>query len=138
MACTYLHNHMIATIKKLYPGALHGVDFLVGQPLDPATGELMGLPWIASWKRPEPQPDDKAIHKKFAANEAELRAVVIREQRDACLRDSDSRTAIPPDAPASVQEKAALWVEYRQKLRDLPTQADFPFNVEWPEPPREY
>lgn len=135
MECTYLHNHMIATIKKLYPGALHGVDFLVGQPVDQKTGELTGLPWIAAWKRSEPQPDDESIHKEFAANEAEFRAVVIREQRDACLRDSDTRTAVPPDAPSAVQEQAALWVEYRQKLRDIPTQPGFPFDVEWPEPP---
>ncbi|WP_175981376.1 phage tail assembly chaperone [Burkholderia sp. BCC1630] len=135
MAVTYVHNHMIATIKKLYPGALHGVDFLVGQPVDPVTGELTSLPWIAAWKRTEPQPDDKSIHKEFAANEAEIRAVVVREQRDACLRDSDSRTAVPPDAPASVRANAALWADYRQKLRDIPTQTGFPFDVEWPEAP---
>ncbi|MBR8301727.1 hypothetical protein KDW49_13530 [Burkholderia dolosa] len=135
MECSYLHNHMIATIKKLYPGALHGVDFLVGQPVDQKTGELTGLPWIAVWRRSEPQPDDESIHKEFAANEAEFRAVVIRDQRDACLRDSDTRTAVPPDAPPAVQEQAALWVEYRQKLRDIPTQPGFPFDVQWPEPP---
>ncbi|WP_333985156.1 phage tail assembly chaperone [Burkholderia orbicola] len=135
MAVTYVHNHMIAAIKKLYPGALHGVDFLVGHPVDPETGELTGLPWIAAWRRPEPQPADEMIHKEFAGNEREFRAVVIREQRDACLRDSDSRTAVPPDAPASVKENAALWAEYRQKLRDIPTQSRFPFNVDWPEAP---
>ncbi|MDN7936443.1 phage tail assembly chaperone [Burkholderia metallica] len=135
MAVTYVHNHMIAAIKKLYPGALHGVDFLVGHSLDPETGGLMGLPWIAAWRRPELQPADEVIHKEFADNEREYRAVVIREQRDACLRDSDSRTAIPPDAPASVQETAALWVEYRQRLRDITIQPGFPFDVEWPEAP---
>jgi len=137
MACTYLHNHMIATIKKRYPGALHGVDFLVGQPVDSETGELTGLPWIAAWKRPEPQPDDEAIHKEFAAGEVEFRATVIREQRDACLRDSDHRTTVPPDAPAPVQEKAALWVAYRDELRKIPEQEGFPFEVQWPKAPDE-
>ncbi|WP_186247385.1 phage tail assembly chaperone [Burkholderia gladioli] len=135
MPDVYSHNHMIATIKELYPGALHGVDFLVGQSLDPSTGELTGLPWIAAWRRPEPQPDDELIHEKFAANEEKFRAVVIREQRDACLRDSDHRTTIPPDAPASARDKAAHWAEYRQKLRDVTDQAGFPLSVEWPKPP---
>ncbi|WP_443111516.1 phage tail assembly chaperone [Burkholderia sp. FERM BP-3421] len=52
------------------------------------------------------------------------------------MRDSDTRTVTPPDAPVAVQNQAALWVEYRQKLRDVTIQPGFPFNVEWPEAPR--
>jgi hypothetical protein len=37
-----------------------------------------------------------------------------------------------PDIPQATQE---TWVAYRQALRDIPTQAGFPFNVQWPPPP---
>lgn len=137
MACSYLHNHMIATIKRLYPGALHGVDFLVGHPLDPQTGEHIGLPWIASWKRAEPQPSDRSIHEAYAKMRDEIHAEVERAYRDACLRDSDHRTSVPPDAPPAVQARAAAWIEWREKLRAAPKQEGWPYTHVWPDAPQE-
>lgn len=39
-----------------------------------------------------------------------------------------------PDAPLTAEQKQA-WLDYRQALRDLPTQAGFPWDVQWPSKP---
>lgn len=39
------------------------------------------------------------------------------------------------DAPLSVAEKG-LWAIYRQALRDISGQANFPFEILWPEKPQ--
>jgi malate synthase len=57
-------------------------------------------------------------------------SVEVRKQRDNLLKESDwvvvkafeTNTAIP-----------ANWATYRQALRDIPQQLDFPTNVSWPE-----
>lgn len=38
------------------------------------------------------------------------------------------------DAPLSVQQKTE-WAEYRQLLREVPQQTEFPASVIWPEQP---
>jgi hypothetical protein len=57
------------------------------------------------------------------------KAAVIREQRTQKLKDSDW-TQIA-DAPV---DKTA-WAAYRQALRDVPSQAGFPWDVQWPSTP---
>lgn len=52
--------------------------------------------------------------------------------RDNLLRITD-RTQLP-DAPLTAQVRRS-WANYRQALRDLPTQPGFPANVVWPIPP---
>ena len=32
-------------------------------------------------------------------------------------------------------EKKTQWAEYRQKLRDVPSQIGFPYDVKWPQKP---
>lgn len=32
-------------------------------------------------------------------------------------------------------EKKTQWAEYRQKLRDVPSQKGFPYDIKWPEKP---
>lgn len=53
----------------------------------------------------------------------------VRAERDARLSATDYRMV--SDAPWDTQP----WVTYRQALRDLPTSAGFPQNVEWPVEP---
>lgn len=53
----------------------------------------------------------------------------MRAERDALLSATDFRMV--SDAPWSTQP----WVTYRQALRDIPTSAGFPQNVEWPVKP---
>lgn len=62
-------------------------------------------------------------------NRKEIRSIEIRNQRNLRLRGSDWTQL--QDAPVDKE----AWKEYRQKLRDLTLQEDFPFNVQWPSQP---
>jgi len=53
----------------------------------------------------------------------------VRTKRDKILAESDWTQVA--DAPV---DKAA-WATYRQSLRDIPQQAEFPTNVVWPVEP---
>ncbi|MFV0349666.1 MAG: tail fiber assembly protein, partial [Halodesulfovibrio sp.] len=58
--------------------------------------------------------------------------VAVRAKRDALLAACDFTQL--PDAPLSTEQRA-LWVAYRQELRDIPLQAGFPNAVIWPTAP---
>jgi len=64
----------------------------------------------------------------IAAKDAE-QAKSVREQRTAKLAETDWTQLT--DAPIN----SALWGTYRQALRDVPTQAGFPWEVIWPTQP---
>jgi hypothetical protein len=53
----------------------------------------------------------------------------VRGYRDELLSESDWTQVA--DAPVD----QAAWATYRQALRDIPQQAGFPWNVEWPSKP---
>jgi hypothetical protein len=54
-------------------------------------------------------------------------AVKVRQKRDEMLAKTDwSQGKDIADAVS------ASWVTYRQALRDVPAQAGFPWNIEWP------
>ena len=63
-----------------------------------------------------------------AAKDAE-QAKNVRQQRNDKLKDSDWTQLA--DSPV---DKAA-WATYRQALRDVPKQAGFPWDVQWPAQP---
>lgn len=54
----------------------------------------------------------------------------VRARRATALAATDWTQL--PDVPEATR---VLWQPYRQALRDVPAQAGFPFNVEWPTPP---
>ena len=56
----------------------------------------------------------------------------VRTQRTEKLRDCDWTQL--DDTPMSNTQKAG-WAAYRQALRDVPNQAGFPFDIEWPTQP---
>ena len=63
-----------------------------------------------------------------AAKDAE-QAKAVRADRNQKLKDSDwSQVA---DAPVD----KAVWAAYRQALRDVPAQAGFPWDINWPVAP---
>jgi hypothetical protein len=70
--------------------------------------------------------DNEAAYK--AMKDAE-QAKSVRQQRGEKLKDSDWTQVA--DAPV---DKAA-WAVYRQALRDVTTQAGFPWTIEWPTQP---
>jgi len=71
--------------------------------------------------------DDEA---KAAKDEEQAKNV--RTQRTEKLRDCDWTQL--DDTPMSNTQKAD-WAEYRQALRDVPDQAGFPWEIEWPVQP---
>jgi hypothetical protein len=56
-------------------------------------------------------------------------ATQARDQRDVLLSQSDWTQVA--DAPVD----QAAWATYRQALRDVPSQAGFPENINWPTRP---
>lgn len=64
----------------------------------------------------------------IAAKDAE-QAKAVRAQRTEKLKDCDWTQLAD-----STADKAA-WAAYRQALRDIPTQPDFPWTINWPTQP---
>lgn len=60
------------------------------------------------------------------------RAEILRSQRNELLAQSDWTQL--PDAPLSADKKAD-WTTYRQALRSIPEQVDFPKNAVFPSEP---
>ena len=58
-----------------------------------------------------------------------LKAEEVRKERDRLLAESDWTQV--PDAPVN----QAAWATYRQALRDVPEQAGFPEDINWPQIP---
>lgn len=69
-----------------------------------------------------------------AAPDYEQMAAAVRAKRDALLAASDYTQAT--DYPSTYAARTA-WAEYRQQLRDVTKQAEFPASVVWPVPPTE-
>lgn len=57
---------------------------------------------------------------------------VVRAKRNTLLAESDWTQLI--DSPLIPEQKTA-WANYRQELRDVTTQAGFPWEVTWPTEP---
>lgn len=57
-------------------------------------------------------------------------AALVRYQRDQMLAATDWTQM--PDIPQATKD---LWQPYRQALRDIPQQAEFPYNIVWPTQP---
>lgn len=55
-----------------------------------------------------------------------------RDMRNQLLAEKDW-TQIS-DSPLNAEQKAA-WATYRQELRDVTAQPDFPDSIQWPTPP---
>jgi hypothetical protein len=84
-----------------------------------------GGQWFTKYIAIEPDDDGKAA---MDAAQAER----IRADRNQRLTDSDW-TQVPDAVNAGISIDA--WASYRQQLRDVTMQPDFPWDVAWPEPP---
>ena len=76
------------------------------------------------WKWVVSEMDDEA-----KASLDATQAKSVREQRNKLIAECDWTQV----ADAPVDKEA--WATYRQALRDVPTQAGFPWDVTWPEAP---
>lgn len=79
--------------------------------------------WFTKWSVAEM--DDEA---KAAADARQAESV--RQTRNQKLADSDWTQG--KDIPDNV---SSVWATYRQALRDLPSQAGFPWDIQWPSQP---
>lgn len=59
-------------------------------------------------------------------------AMEIRKKRDDLLYATDKYTIL--DYPITEEDRKII-LQYRQKLRDIPQQKNFPYNVEFPDKP---
>ncbi|TCK37963.1 phage tail assembly chaperone [Paraburkholderia sp. BL8N3] len=130
----FSHDLMVEVMLDLYPNLKHGVDYMVAHPVNPRDPSDHGPPFFMHWKAPGvDEPDSEDIKAKFEADEAKYRAAFARRFRNACLDGTDGKGNVS-DAPAG--SKAALqadaWRTYRQALRDVPQQAGFPMDIDWP------
>lgn len=78
--------------------------------------------WTTNWTETPRSDEEKARIFSSVADG-------VRSERNALLAKSDWTQLA--DAPVD----AALWVAYRQALRDVPTQAGFPWTIDWPAQP---
>ena len=71
------------------------------------------------------------------AQELAEQAAQVRAERDRLLAECDWVTIKAVDASADGLgiQLPQVWVDYRKALRDIPTQAGFPWTVTWPEKP---
>lgn len=67
--------------------------------------------------------------------ETEAKAQQIRKIRDQLLTDCDWVTVRATDTNTAIPQE---WLDYRQALRDVSSQTDFPHVVVWPTDPNGY
>jgi hypothetical protein len=87
--------------------------------------EKRNVPYGYKWKMPE------RIVEKVVEDEEINRHASERAMADRTARLAASDWAMTTDAPTDKQ----AWLLYRHALRDVPQQAGFPLNIEWPEMP---
>lgn len=89
------------------------------------TPELANNRWQTTWVVEDASEEE-------IASRVEERAASVRADRDARLAACDWTQV--DDTPIGNAKKLA-WANYRQSLRDLPSQEGFPFNIVWPVKP---
>ena len=77
--------------------------------------------WVQTWSVTEATEEEKQQRTVEKSNE-------VRSHRDSLLAETDWRFR-------SDMNPSQAWIEYCQALRDVPQQAGFPWNVQWPSKP---
>ena len=133
------HDELIFSIKQEHPDALHGIDFWVLQNTDRLTGAQTGDAIIYEWKLPTPQPGADELRAMVEKHRADVPAYLAardaRAERDRRLQEADALVYKAMDA--GDMEGMRLAGQYRQALRDVTSQPGFPFDFEWPDPPKQ-
>ncbi len=91
---------------------------MVAQRIAP---EMVDGVWRERWELVEPTPE-----------QVEAQAGAVRYERNEKLAASDWTQV--DDSPLTNTQKAA-WATYRQALRDITAQPNFPYSVNWPTQP---
>lgn len=88
---------------------------------------------------PEEEAEWDALEAQVAAGEPDRKASAIREERDRLLTETDwvSLRALDASSDGLGIQLPMVWVEYRQALRDITKQPNFPDEVTWPVKPEQ-
>jgi hypothetical protein len=92
------------------------------QNLNQLNPMLVDGEWLQTWQVTDATPEQ-------ITERTNAKAADVRSDRNKRLADCDWTQL--PDAPVDHQ----VWAAYRQVLRDVTTQAGFPWDVQWPEEP---
>ena len=106
-------------------GHIEYTDGQANRPLTAADYDVEVAPFTALWQAEYDRLEEERNRPLTPEEKAEL----IRQQRDALLSATDYM--MMPDYPMSELARENLKV-YRQALRDVPEQPDFPNSVVWP------
>ncbi len=130
-----VHDEMIFTLQKMFPGSHNGIDYFVGHPVS-SDLKRSGDPFIAQWNLPVPQPTWDEMLKVWEQHKPEYiyteHSITVRSLRKFYLEESDVMLA-----RAMEDENTELTTSiknYRRYLRDLTKDPNFP-NVGIAEPP---
>ena len=121
------HDQLAHSIEQEL-GLKHGVDFLVGHPLD-KDGTQRGDAYLFRWMNKDvTEPDIELMKARYYECHCDTyEAMAARERRDTLIAQTDWTQA--QDIPDAVKAKYAV---YRQALRDITSQAGFPKSIDWP------
>lgn len=89
------------------------------------TAQLVAGKWVEVWTS---TPVSAEVVAERTVNESER----LRTERNALLTASDWTQLV--DSPLDAAAKTA-WSQYRQALRDVPSQPGYPWTVSWPVAP---
>ena len=127
------------SVEQLAEWDVYPVTVVADPSYDPLTHKIQ--------QAPEPVLTDGAwvVTKTVVAltaeeiqNNSDAEAALIRGKRDKLLSESDWVTVKAVDQNAQDGlgiQVPQVWLDYRQALRDVTSQAGFPYNVTWPTAP---
>jgi hypothetical protein len=92
------------------------------QNINQVNPTLISGKWVMTWAVTPATPEE-------ITERTEAKATEVRQQRNELLSACDWTQL--PDSPADHE----AWATYRQELRDVTSQAGFPWDVVWPEAP---
>jgi hypothetical protein len=118
--------------KILFKGATNKVNFYANKiGRNDFTKDMWDRLHAGQWGEPLFPPN---AYSTLPVEQEELEIQVIA-QRNTLLQNSDWTDTNSGQARLSDDQKTA-WANYRQTLRDLPTQAEFPWDPTWPTAPQ--
>lgn len=131
-------------LDQAYPGLKRSVDYVIGHPVDPANPLTQsGDAFIIGWtSKTIEEPNAVVIAGLVSVHSdkllAQQQASAARVQRNKLLCEAD---ALINAAHIANKQKDSEYIlamrKYRQALRDVPSQANFPASVTWPTLPEQ-
>lgn len=137
-------EQLLFVLGCAYPNFVHGKDYGIGFSVDPKNPTVQnGDAHITFWSSTEvEQPDANVVTGLVAVHgdkfNAAQQASATRVQRNKLLCEAD---ALINAAHIANKQKDSEYIlamrKYRQALRDVPSQANFPASVTWPTLPEQ-